>query len=111
MLRLLDAFVYSAMGLAAAWKFEQAFRQECVLAIVFVPLALWYGGNAIEYILLIGSIMLVLIVELLNSALEAVVDRIGPDYHPLSKRAKDMGSAAVLVALIGMVMTWGIILA
>ncbi len=111
MRHLLNNFGFSTTELPAASKFEYAFRRECTLVIIFVLLALWYGDNAIEHALLIGSVLLVLIVEFLNSAIEAVVDRIGWEFHPISKRAKDMGSAAVFIALIGMVLIWGIILA
>lgn len=111
MQRLINALRFSGMGLAAAWKSEEAFRQEVVLALILIPAALWLGDNAIERILLIGSVLLVLVFELLNSAIEAIVDRIGLEIHPHSKRAKDMGSAAVLFALIGVIVTWGILLA
>jgi diacylglycerol kinase (ATP) len=98
--RLLAATACSAAGWRAAWRHEEAFRQEVVLAAVLVPVALWLGTTALQRALLIGSLLLVLIVELLNSAVETVVDRIGPDPHELSGRAKDMGSAAVLISLL-----------
>ncbi|WP_347254740.1 diacylglycerol kinase [Leminorella grimontii] len=107
MTRIVKAAGYSRAGLIAAWRNEAAFRQECLLCIVATAAALWLNVPAIEKILLIGSVFLVVIVELLNSAIEAVVDRIGYDHHELSGRAKDIGSAAVLVTLILAVIVWG----
>lgn len=98
--RVLFATRHSAAGLAAAWQHESAFRQELVLALVMVPAACWLGTTWIERALLIGTVLLVLIVELLNSGIEAVVDRVSLDLHELSKRAKDYGSAAVMLALL-----------
>ena len=97
--RIVHAGGYSLQGLRAGWR-EAAFRQEAVAALVLLPLAFWVGRGWVEVALLAGCTLLVLIVELLNSGLEAVVDRIGPEWHDLSKRAKDMGSAAVLLALL-----------
>lgn len=97
--RIWHAAGYSLAGLRAGWN-EKAFRQEAVAAIVLLPAALWLGQGWTETALLAGSVLLVLIVELLNSGIEAVVDRIGPEWHALSKQAKDMGSAAVLLALL-----------
>lgn len=97
--RIWHAAGYSLSGLRAGWN-EKAFRQEAVAAIVLLPAALWLGRGWTETALLAGSVLLVLIVELLNSGIEAVVDRIGPEWHALSKQAKDMGSAAVLLALL-----------
>jgi len=97
--RIWHATLISLQGLRAGWR-EAAFRQEAMLAIVMVPLALWLGNGWVESALLAGSVVLVLIVELLNSAVEAAIDRIGPEWHDLSKRAKDLGSAAVLLALL-----------
>jgi diacylglycerol kinase (ATP) len=108
--RLMNAFGYSVEGFRAAFKHEDAFRQEVFLAIVLVPLALYLESEALHRILMIGSIFLVLIVELLNSAIEAVVDRVSIERHALAKRAKDIGSAAVFVALTNVVMTWGLVL-
>lgn len=108
--RLIDAAGYSRLGLEAAWKNEAAFRQELVLAVFLLPLGAWLGENGAERALLMGSLLLVLIVEVLNSGLEAVVDRIGPELHPLAGRAKDMGSAAVLLALLTVGVVWGAIL-
>ena len=104
--RIVRATGYSIAGLSAAWRHESAFRQECVLAIVMLPAAWWVGRNWIEIALLAGSVMMVLIVELLNSAIETVVDRVSPELHPLSKRAKDIGSAAVMLALLTCTTLW-----
>jgi diacylglycerol kinase (ATP) len=108
--RIVRAFSYSAKGLRAAYKKESAFRQELILAVVMLPLAVWLGRTGVERSLLIGSVLLVLIVELLNSAVEATVDRGGKDWNKLAGRAKDMGSAAVLIALLQLAATWGLIL-
>ena len=97
--RILHAGGYSIQGLIAGWG-ETAFRQEAILAMVMVPLAFWLGQSWIETALLTGSVVLVLIVELLNTCVESAIDRIGPEWHDLSKRAKDMGSAAVLLSLL-----------
>ena len=97
--RLLHATGYSLQGLRAGWH-ETAFRQEALAALVLLPLALWLGQGWVEVALLAGSVLLVLIVELLNSGIESAIDRVGPEWHALSKRAKDMGSAAVLLALL-----------
>jgi diacylglycerol kinase (ATP) len=109
--RVARAFGYSLQGLRAAYKEESAFRQELILALVLAPLGLWLGRNGVERVLLIGSLLLVLIVELLNSAIEAIVDRIGAEQHALSGRAKDIGSAAVLLALLLVVVVWTLVLA
>ncbi len=108
--RIVRAFSYSAKGLRAAYKKESAFRQELILAVVMLPLAVWLGKTGVERSLLIGSVLLVLIVELLNSAVEATVDRGGKNWDKLAGRAKDMGSAAVLIALLLLAATWGLIL-
>ncbi len=108
--RLFNALFYSLDGFRAAFKHEDAFRQEALLAVVAVPLALWLGKTGVERALMIASVLLVLIVELLNSAIEAAVDRISLEHHHLIKRAKDMGSAAVLVSLINAAVVWGILL-
>jgi diacylglycerol kinase (ATP) len=97
--RVLHAFGYSVAGLRAGWH-EPAFRQEALLAMVMLPAAFWIGPDWTSRVLLIGSVVAVLVVELLNTAVEAVVDRVGPEWHDLSKRAKDMGSAAVLLSLL-----------
>ena len=108
--RLLKAGQYSWQGVRAAYKHEEAFRQEVWVLAVAIPLALWLGDYGLEKVLLIGSILLVLIVELLNSAVEAVVDRIGTEVHKLSGRAKDMGSAAVTLAIINALLVWILLL-
>lgn len=99
LLRLLHATRYSLQGLAVGLK-EPAFRQEVMLAVVLIPLAFVVGQSWVEIALLAGAVMLVLIVELLNTGIEAAIDRIGPEWHELSKRAKDAGSAAVLLSLL-----------
>lgn len=109
--RIIDAFRYSMQGLKAAFTNEAAFRQELFLCIVFVPLGLWLGVDGVERALLIGSLLLVLMVELLNSAVEAVVDRVDTEWHQLAGRAKDIGSAAVFISLLNAGATWALILA
>ena len=104
--RLINALFYSLSGLKLAYQHESAFRQEIALAVVLIPVALVLPVNAVERVLLIASVLLVLVVELLNSSVEAAIDRIGFDSHRLSKRAKDLGSAAVLIALAGLLLTW-----
>ncbi|MFM1989589.1 MAG: hypothetical protein RJA99_2546 [Pseudomonadota bacterium] len=108
--RLLGATRYSIGGLRAAWRHEAAFRQELAACAVLVPIALWLPVAPLAKLALVASLLLVLIVELLNSALEAVVDRIGVERHELSGRAKDLGSAAVLFALLLVAATWGTVL-
>jgi len=97
-------------GLAAAAKHEDAFRQELILVVLLAPVALWLGNTGVERALLIGSLILVLIVELLNSAVEATVDRISFENHRLAKRAKDIGSAAVMLALVNAGVVWLLII-
>ncbi|MFY8042407.1 MAG: diacylglycerol kinase [Rhodoferax sp.] len=97
--RVWHALGYSLAGLRAGWT-ETAFRQECIAAIILLPLSFWLGRNWVEIALLAGSVMLLMIVELLNTAVETAIDRVGPEWHDLSKRAKDMGSAAVLLSLL-----------
>ncbi|OGI38419.1 MAG: diacylglycerol kinase [Candidatus Muproteobacteria bacterium RBG_16_64_10] len=109
--RVLRAAGYSVAGLRAALRKEAAFRQEVILFVVLAPLAFWLGRNGIERALLLGSLLLVLIVELLNSAVEATVDRISKKHHRLSGRAKDMGSAAVYLSLLLAALTWLLVLA
>ncbi|CDI00882.1 Diacylglycerol kinase [Candidatus Competibacter denitrificans Run_A_D11] len=104
--RLINATGYSWAGLKAAWHNEEAFRQESLLCAVFAPLALWLGNTPVERALLIGSLLLVVIVELLNTGIEAAIDRIGPERHELSGRAKDIGSAAVFMALLNAAIVW-----
>lgn len=100
---------YSLKGLRAAWFNEAAFRQELGLCVVLLPLAWWVGDGPVEWILLVGSCLMVLIVELLNSAIENVVDRIGIEHHELSGRAKDISSAAVMLSLLAAGLTWGLL--
>ena len=107
--RIVNATFFSLAGLRAAWQHESAFRQEVMLAVVLIPTGVWLGRTAVERSLLIGSCLLVLIVELLNSGIEAIVDRVGLEPHRLSGQAKDMGSAAVLVSLTLVVVVWGLI--
>ena len=102
--------MYSLQGIRAAFRHEDAFRQEIALAVVLIPIALLVERSGIGRALLIGSILLVLIVELLNSALEATVDRISLEHHSLAKRAKDCGSAAVFVSLINVIVIWILVL-
>jgi diacylglycerol kinase (ATP) len=108
--RIIDAAGYSMRGLSAALKHEAAFRQELALVVVLTPLALYFGQSNIERTILVASLILVLVVELLNSAIEAVVDRISDEQHELSGRAKDIGSAAVFISLANVVIVWGMIL-
>ncbi|MGH8062882.1 MAG: diacylglycerol kinase [Pseudoxanthomonas sp.] len=108
--RILKAAVWSLQGLRAAWLHESSFRLEVVLLVVLTPLAIWLGEGAIERVLLIGSCLLVLSAELLNSAVEAVIERYGPEFHELAGRAKDMGSAAVFVLMMNVLLCWGLIL-
>jgi diacylglycerol kinase (ATP) len=105
--RIVHAAINSWSGLRLAYSGESAFRQETWLAAVLLPAAFFVGRDAVEVVLLAGSVVLVLIVELLNSAIEAVVDRVSFDWHALSKRAKDIGSAAVLLALLYCASVWG----
>ena len=108
--RLVNATIFSISGLRSALRNEAAFRQECVLALVLTPVALWLGQTAVERSLLIGTIWLVLIVELLNTAVESIVDRVGTDRHALSGQAKDQGSAAVFVSLLLALLVWGLMI-
>jgi diacylglycerol kinase (ATP) len=108
--RLINATRYSLSGLAEAARHEDAFRQELIMAAVLVPLGLWLGSNGLERALLAGSVLAVLVVELLNSAVEATVDRISLENHRLAKRAKDMGSAAVMLSLLSAATVWLLVL-
>ena len=108
--RLINAFGYSMHGLSSAFRVEDAFRQEVLLAAVLIPLALWFDVSGVERAMLIASVMFVLVVELLNSAVEATVDRVSLDSHSLAKRAKDIGSAAVFVALLNAAAVWALVL-
>jgi len=104
--RLLSAAKFSKQGLQAAYKGEAAFRQEVWLAVVLIPLGLWLGDTPLEKGLLVVSMLFLMVVELLNSGVESVVDRVGEEYHPLSGKAKDICSAAVLLAMIIVVIIW-----
>ena len=108
--RILSACGYSFKGLRSCWNNEAAFRQEVQAGIALVPLALWLGDGGVEKALLLGSWLLVLIVEVLNSSIEAVVDRIGHEHHDLSGLAKDLGSAAVMLSLLLLAAIWGLLL-
>ena len=108
--RIVQAFYNSMSGLADAWTHENAFRQEILMAVVLVPLAFLVNVTAGERALLVAVVLFVLVVELLNSSVEAAIDRISFDHHSLSKRAKDIGSAAVFVALVLLAMVWALIL-
>ena len=110
LIRLWNALGYSRQGLAAAWANEAAFRQETWLACVAMPLAFYLGRSGVDRALMLGSIILILIVEILNSGLEAVVDKASPEKHELAKRAKDMGSAAVLLSLLNAALIWACLL-
>ncbi len=109
--RILRATKFSSQGLAQAWQHEAAFRQELVLVVLLAPVAIWLGQTALERAVLIGCCLIVLIVELINSAIEAAIDRHGDEHHELSGRAKDMGSAAVFVSLALVVLVWGLVAA
>ncbi len=107
--RVWKALFYSLQGFRSAWRHEAAFRQELVLAALLVPAAFWLGDDAVDYALLLGCLFVVLITELLNSAIEANVDRVGTEQHRLSGQAKDMASAAVFCALAMTVVIWGLL--
>ncbi|WP_284322397.1 diacylglycerol kinase [Dyella acidisoli] len=108
--QLWRAFRWSMSGLRAGWRHEASFRLEAMLTVILVPLGLWVGNGALEKIALVSPVILVLSVELLNSAIEAVVDKVSPEFHELAGRAKDMGSAAVFLLLVLVVLCWGLIL-
>ena len=108
--RLINALGYSLAGFSAAYRHEDAFRQETWLALILIPLALFLPASGIGKALMVGSVLLVLIIELINSAIEAVVDRVSLEHHRLAKRAKDIGSAAVLLALVNVFITWALVL-
>ena len=108
--RIWNAFLYSLQGLSAAFKHETAFRQEVLLAVILIPAALLLPASGAGKALMLASVLLVLIVELINSAVEAVVDRISLEHHPLAKRAKDFGSAAVFLSLINVPLVWALVL-
>ena len=110
MFRCFHTILYSIKGLKAAWKYEESFRQEFFLFLASIPAALYFGQGTVEIIILISSVLLIMIVELLNSALEATVDRIGTEKHELSGRAKDLGSAAVMLCILAAIAIWAAIL-
>lgn len=108
--RIIDAAGYSWLGLKAAYQHEAAFRQELLLLLILLPAAVWLGESGLESALMIACLFIVLIAEIINSAIEAVVDRFGPEQHELAGRAKDMGSAAVFLALVNTGIIWGLVL-
>ena len=108
--RVIKATGYSLAGIKSAWKHEAAFRQEMATLSILLPVGLFLGQNSVEKVLLISSPMIVIVTELLNSAVEAVVDRTGIEYHPLAERAKDLGSAAVFVSIAIVIIIWALIL-
>jgi len=108
--RIFKAAVWSWQGLRAAWLHESSFRLEVYLLVVLAPLALWLGQTPVERALMIGSMLLVLSMELANSAIEAVIERYGAEFHELAGRAKDMGSAAVFVLMMNVLLCWGLVL-
>ena len=108
--QIYKALKWSLNGLRASWVYEASFRLEVYLSIVLFPLGLWVGHGAVEKAMLVGSLVLVLSAEVLNSAIEAVVDKTTPEFHELAGRAKDMGSAAVFLLMLNVVMCWGLIL-
>lgn len=108
--QIYKAFTWSMKGMRACWQFEASFRLEVYLTIILFPLGLWLGHGGVEKALMCGSILLVLSAELLNSAVEAVVDKVSPEFHELAGRAKDMGSAAVFLLMVNMILCWTLIL-
>jgi len=108
--RIVKASQYSWQGLCAAYKHEAAFRQELWASVILIPLGLWLGQNGVEKAMLVGTVILLPLVEILNSAIEAVIDRIGEERHELSGRAKDMGSAAVAIAIVLLIVVWVLVL-
>ena len=109
--RIWKATTWSMQGLRAAWLYESSFRLEVYLFVILAPLGWYLGADGVERALMIGSMLLVLSIELLNSAIEAVIERYGPEHHELAGRAKDMGSAAVFVLMMNVLLCWGLILA
>jgi len=108
--QIYKALIWSYKGLRAGWAYEASFRLEVYLCIVFFPLGLWLGRSGVEKAILCGSLLLVLSAELLNSAVEAVVDKVSPEFHELAGRAKDMGSAAVFLLMMNVLLCWGLLL-
>ena len=108
--RLIAASKYSAAGLRSAFRSEEAVRMEAAAFVVMAPLGFWLGSTDVEKVLLVGSLVLVILMELINTAIEKVVDRVSGDYHELSREAKDIGSALVLVSIVLVLFTWAVIL-
>jgi len=108
--QIYKALVWSYKGLRAGWVYEASFRLEVYLCIVFFPLGLWLGRDGVEKAILCGSLIMVLSAELLNSAVEAVVDKVSPEFHELAGRAKDLGSAAVFLLMMNVLLCWGLLL-
>lgn len=108
--QIYKALIWSYKGMRAGWTYEASFRLEVYLSIIFFPLGLWVGHGAVEKALLSGSVLLVLSAELLNSAIEAVVDKVSPEFHELAGRAKDMGSAAVFLLMMNVLLCWTLVL-
>lgn len=108
--RIIKASRYSWQGLSAAYKHEEAFRQELWASLVLIPLGFWFGQSGVEKALLVSTVLLLPLVEILNSSIEAAVDRIGEENHELAGRAKDMGSAAVAIAILIIMVVWGLVL-
>jgi len=108
--QIIQAMGYSLQGLRAAWRFESSFRMEVYICCVLAPVGLWLGANAIERVLLFGALLAVLIAELLNGAIEAIVDKTTPEFNELAGRSKDMGSAAVFLCMLNVVVVWALIL-
>jgi diacylglycerol kinase (ATP) len=108
--RVIHAFGYSLQGFRACYRHEAAFRQEAWVGLVVIPLGFWLGDGGVEKALLVGSWLLVMIVELINSAIEATVDRFGPEHHKLSGRAKDIGSASVFLSITLALLVWALVL-
>lgn len=107
--QIYKALLWSCKGLSAAWRFESSFRLEVYLCLVLVPLGFWLGRGINEKAILVGSLLLVLSVELVNSAIEAIVDKVSPEFHELAGRAKDLGSAAVFVLMLNVMVCWGLV--
>ncbi len=108
--QIYKALIWSYKGLRAGWMFEASFRLEVYLCIIMFPLGLWFGRGGVEKAILCGSLLLVLSAELLNSAVEAVVDKVSPEFHELAGRAKDFGSAAVFLLMMNVLLCWGLLL-
>jgi diacylglycerol kinase (ATP) len=110
MKRLWFAFCYSLAGLRAAWRDEEAFRQEAIAAAILIPAAFYFAPDKLSLAMMVASVLLVLLIELINSAIEAAIDRHGTEIHPLAKKAKDTASAAVLITLVLCAFVWGVCL-